>query len=118
MHGTDDDVHVVALDQLVHVVDGLGRFRFVVDLEVLDFAAAERAALLLHVQAKAVLDRGTERRVGTGVGQHQPDLDLRLRMRAACGDAERTGDERRGEHVTALLHAFLPWMTAPSHGAQ
>jgi hypothetical protein len=32
----DDDVHAVALDQLVDVVGGLGGVAFVVDLEVLD----------------------------------------------------------------------------------
>ena len=64
VHGADDDVDVVALDQLVDVVGGLGRVGLVVDLEVLDLAAAELAALLLNVQPEAVLDRGAERGVG------------------------------------------------------
>ena len=47
VHGADEHVDVVALDQLVDVVGRLRGFRFVVDLEVLDLAPAELAALLL-----------------------------------------------------------------------
>ena len=75
VHGADDHVDVVALDQLVDVVGGLGRVGLVVDLEVLDLAAAELAALLLHVELEAVLDRVAERGVGAAVRQHQADLD-------------------------------------------
>src|SRR5690606_40476657 len=60
VHGADDDVDVVALDQLVHVVRGLGRRGLVVDLEVLDLAAAKLAAVLLDIQPEAVLDRFAE----------------------------------------------------------
>ena len=57
----------------------LGRLGFVVDLEVLDLAPAELAALLLHVELEAVLDRVAERGVGAAVGQHQADLDRAAR---------------------------------------
>ena len=71
-------VDVVALDQLVDVVGGLGRIGLVVDLDVFDLAAAELAALLLDVQPEAVLDRDAQRRVGAAVRQHQADLELAL----------------------------------------
>jgi hypothetical protein len=45
VHGADDHVDVVALDQLVDVVRGLGGVGLVVDLEELDLAAAELAAV-------------------------------------------------------------------------
>ena len=48
VHGADEHVDLVALDQLVDVVGGLGRVGLVVDLEVLDLAAAELAALFLR----------------------------------------------------------------------
>ncbi|XQU67757.1 hypothetical protein OJJOAM_000488 [Cupriavidus sp. H18C1] len=76
VHGADHHVDLVALDELVGVLGRLGRIRFIVDLEVLDLAPAQPAALLLHVHAEAVLDRRAERRVGAGVGQHEADLDL------------------------------------------
>jgi hypothetical protein len=52
VHGADDDVDVVALDQLVDVVGGLARVALVVDLEVLDLAATELAALLVDASLK------------------------------------------------------------------
>jgi hypothetical protein len=75
---------------------GLGRLRFVVDLEVLDLAAAELAALLLHVELEAALDHVAQAGVGAGVGQHEADLDGRiaLRLREAC-EAECAGDRRQ-----------------------
>jgi hypothetical protein len=44
VHGADDDIDVVALDQLVDVVGGFRGVALIVDLEVLDLAAAELAA--------------------------------------------------------------------------
>ena len=52
VHGADDDVDVVALDELVGVLGRLGRIGFVVDGEELEFPAAQLAA--------AVLDRQVE----------------------------------------------------------
>jgi hypothetical protein len=49
-----------AVDELVDVVGRLGGLAFVVDLEVLHLAPAALAALLLHVELKAVFDRVAE----------------------------------------------------------
>jgi hypothetical protein len=53
MHGADQHVDVVALDQLVDVVGRLGRLGLVVDLEVLDLATAELAALRRRCRYRA-----------------------------------------------------------------
>jgi hypothetical protein len=66
-----------------------GRLRLVVDLEVLDLAAAELAALLLHVELEAVLDRVAERGVGAAVGEHEADLDRAARALREGGAAKK-----------------------------
>jgi hypothetical protein len=47
VHGADQHVDLVALHQAVGVLDALGRLGLVVDLEPLDVAATELAALSL-----------------------------------------------------------------------
>jgi hypothetical protein len=72
VHGADQHVHVVALDQLVDVVGGLGRVGLVVDLDELDLAPAELAALLLP-------------RAGESRSQWPRPARQRCRCRAASG---------------------------------
>ncbi len=104
MHGADDDVDVVALDQLVDVVDGFRRLGFVVDLEILELTPAELAALLLDVEAEPVLDRVAECRVRAGVRQHEPDLDLALRVRGGRRDAKARRQKRAHERSISTSH--------------
>ncbi len=79
MHGADQHVDFVALDELVSVLWRFGWFRFVVDGEVFQLAAAEFAAALVDGELKSVGDGGAELSIGAGVGQHQADADpLRL----------------------------------------
>ncbi|MNS90633.1 hypothetical protein D3C72_1246900 [compost metagenome] len=98
MHRADHHVDLVALDQLGGVFRRLGRIGFIVDLEVLDLAPAELAALLLHIHAEAILDGGAERRVGSRVRQHEADLDLAARRsrRGLCGLGRSAGHGKHG----------------------
>jgi len=103
--GADQHVDLVALDQLVDVVGGLGRVGLVVDLHVLDLAPAELAALLVDVEPEAVLDGDAQRGVGAGVGQHEADLQF-----LALGLGRRRGQQRsRGKRCRAMndLHGFV-----------
>jgi hypothetical protein len=79
MHGADDDIDLVALHQLVDVLRRLGRIGFVIDGDEFDFAPGQLAAALFHRQLEAVGDGHAELGEGTGVGQHQADLELALR---------------------------------------
>src|SRR3954447_1903286 len=47
----------------------------VIDLDEGDRASAEHPALLLNIQAKAVVDELTKLRISARVGQHEPDLE-------------------------------------------
>ena len=76
VHGADQHIDVVALDQFVHVVGGFGRIGLVVDLHVLDLTATDLAALLGNKQAKTVFNRRAKRGVSAGIGQHQTDLEF------------------------------------------
>ena len=97
------------LIELVDVVGGLGRIALVVDLDELDLAAAELAALLVHVQPEAVLDRRAERGEGAGVGQHQAHLELAWRLRlGAAAAASSAAAARAGEADVSLVHALSP----------
>jgi hypothetical protein len=69
---------LVALDQLVDVVGGLAGVALVVDLEILDLAAGQLAALLLHVELEALLDRRPERRRCRWPAASGPTLSGRL----------------------------------------
>ena len=95
VHGADDHVHLVALDQPVGVFDALGRLGFVVDLEPFDLAAAQLAAFFVDRHAKAVLDGHAQLRVGAGVGQHQADADL---AGLGAGDLWQQQPGGRGAH--------------------
>ena len=106
VHRADEDVDVVALDQLVDVVGRLRRLRLVVDLEVLDLAPAELAALLLDVELEAVLDRVAERGVGAAVGQHEADLD---RAGRALRQRRRGEKERSGAEAPEAIRRGLAW---------
>src|SRR5690606_14545806 len=99
----------------------------VVDANELDRLPAQLAALFLDVQPEAVLDRGAQRRVGSGVRQHETDLHrlaLRRGTTSHCRD-----DRRRGQlHCVSPVHRTLlsltiewaaidPPATAPDHSA-
>jgi len=104
VHGAHEHVDLVALDELVGVVDGLARLALVVDLEVLHLAAAELAALLLHVQLEALLDHVAERGIGAGGRQHEADLERRrLGAGADRGEGGR-GGQGEGGGAWELLH--------------
>jgi hypothetical protein len=110
---------LVTLDQLADVVGGLRRVALVVDLEVLQFAAGELAALFLHIELETLLDHVAERREGAGGRQHQADLDGGL---LGLGRAGSAAQQRRGKRKGCLLHGggtpqgrFDAWsMPAPS----
>src|SRR5690606_28197751 len=109
--------------QLVHVVGGLRRRRFVVDLEVLDLAATELAAVLLDVEAEAVLDGFAELGVGAGVRQHQAgaQLVLGLGQPGQQGDGGDADGEAEGmsDHaglLVAMVVVILPELGAPGGG--
>src|SRR6185503_11311019 len=80
----------------------------VVDLEVFDLAAAELAALLVHVQLEAVLDRIAERGVGAGVWQHEAHLDLVLGMRAERNCRGGDGGQRAQNCAGIGSHRMSP----------
>ena len=78
MHGTDEHVDIVALDQLVGI---FGRFRgvgLVIDGVILDFTSPKLSSLFLHRELEAVGDRIAERSVGAAVRKHQAHLELSL----------------------------------------
>ena len=109
MDGADQDVDLVALDELVGVVGRFGRIGFVVDNEILDLAAPEFSAVFLDRQ----LDRVAQRGVGPGVRQHQPDLDLLLlrerrfdRQRQTC-DGDKCARDG-AEHAHPRAARFMP----------
>src|SRR5207249_1429683 len=101
---------VVALNQLIDVVGRLRWLRFVIDRGVFDFAPAELAALFLDVELETVLDRASQRGVGSGVRQHETNLDLAgLRPGQPCSPdgAKRTGSAKRLDQSTALPQLFV-----------
>ena len=123
VHRADEHVDVVALDQLVDVVGGLGRVALVVDLDELDLAAAELAALLRHVAAEAVLDRRAERGEGAGGRQHQADLELGRACAWAASGGEAAAAAARAmrlERSWALSPGGVRWtgMKAAGGGDQ
>ena len=105
VHGAHQHVDVVALDELVDVVGGLGRVGLIVDLDELDLAASELAALFCNLQPKAVFDGDAQRGIGTGVGQHQADFDFCRRL----GHAQRCGHGAGGKQGNAMcFHEMSP----------
>jgi hypothetical protein len=102
VHGADEDIDVVALDQLVDVVGRLRRLGLVVDLEVLHLTAGELAALFLDVELEAVLDRVAERGVGAAVGEHEADLDRAARALREGRAGEKGGDAGAGSDSKKL----------------
>jgi hypothetical protein len=76
VHRADHHVDLVALDQLGGVLRRLGRIGLVIDLEVFDLAAAQLAALLLHVHPEAVLDGHAEGGISAVYGSMKPTLIL------------------------------------------
>ena len=72
----------------------------VVDLDELDLAAAELAALLADVEPEAVLDGGAQRGEGAGGRQHQADLEL---APWACAAEAAT----RGGDANARVFSFM-----------
>jgi hypothetical protein len=112
--GADNDIHIVALDELVDVVGPLRGFRFVVDGEVLELPSAELAALLADIELETVLDRAPQRRIGAGIGQHEADLDL-----GGLGPGQlRSTDCAKGAYSTKRLDhpAALPRLFVRCHG--
>ena len=98
VHAAYQHVDVVALDQFVDVVGGLGRIGLIVDLDELDLAASELATLFCNLQSKAVFDGDAECGIGAGVGQHQADFDFCRRL----GQAQRCGHGAGGNQGNAM----------------
>ena len=76
VHGAQHHVYLVARDQAVDVVGGFRRLGFVVHLDEFDLSSREFSTGFLQREAKTVLDGDAQRRIGTGIGQHQAHLDL------------------------------------------
>ena len=113
VNGADQHVDLVALHQAVGVLDALGRVGFVIDLEELDLAPAQLAALFIQGHAEAVFDGHAQLREVAGVGQHEAHAqlvglgahDLR-QQQAGRGGADHGGTA--GEDKTAGGHGESP----------
>ena len=79
MHGADEHIDLVALDESVSIVGRLGWLGLVVHGEKFHIAPTKLTAVLLERDVEALCDRGAERRIGTGVREHQTDAQLRRR---------------------------------------
>ncbi len=112
MHGADQHIDLIALDEAIGVLGGLGRIGFVIHLEVFDLASAELAALLGNVELEAVLDGVAQRGKRAAVGQHEADLELVVGMRAVCGDRQGGGQRGPGQDVVHGLSPCLLWADA------
>ena len=99
--GADQHVDLVALDEAVGVLRRVLGLGFVVELDELDLAAAELAALLRDQHLDGEVDVLAELGERARVGEHQADLQgLGLRD----GPADRDG-RGRGERRAAFDHA-------------
>ena len=120
MHGADQHVDLVALDQAVGVLRRVLGLGLVVELDELDLAPAELAALLREQHFDGEGDVLAELGERARVGEHQPDLQgLGLRDgpadRNGRGRGERcaTLDDCRGAKDDACRyggHASPPWV--------
>src|SRR5439155_9976190 len=78
VHGADQEIHAIALDQLARLRDAHVRLELVVFLDELDLASAGFAADLREVKLESprrVLAYGGDR---AGVRKEQADLDRKL----------------------------------------
>ncbi len=64
----DQDIDLVAVDQLAGALGALGRVGFVVERNVVDVASAELAALLRDGETQRLVDVAAERGVGAAIG--------------------------------------------------
>ena len=81
MDGADDDIDLVALDELTRVFGGLGGVGLIVDGHVFDRAAAHLAAKFIDMLLEAVGNGMPETGVGSRVRQHETDLELAVLRR-------------------------------------
>jgi hypothetical protein len=88
-----DDRHLVLLDQLVDELCGDLGLELAVLLDHLHRHAAELAAVLLDDHHERVVLVLPERRLRPRQLGHEPDLDGRLRARAADGGRRANGGE-------------------------
>ena len=94
----DDDLHLVALDQLLGLVDGDVGLQLVVLHDDLRVDAAELAAGMLDAQIEAVVDLLAERGLRSGQHVHQADAEL-----LGLGRARSNGMRPRQPERSAAL---------------
>jgi hypothetical protein len=114
VHRADQHVDLVALHQLVRILDTLGGLGLVVDLEPFDLPATQLAAFFVDGHVDAIFDGHAQLRIGAGVRQHQADPNLAalrprdLRQQQAGGRGADEGgaareDEAASGHSVVLL---------------
>src|SRR5262249_30708104 len=77
--------NLIAPNQAVHIVGCSLGFRFVVDLNIDDLAAAELSALLFSIKPETGVDETAKFGISACIREHEPNLERRaLREGGSC----------------------------------